>query len=162
MGIPCHFTLLSSLPLDLRFISVLFGSWLKAPQYLTDERTSRSWLHQTDTLARVSRSERNTNPSSPTAPTMRPRYPNPLCAMCAKLLQLCLTLCDPTHCSLPGSSVHGILQARILVSAAFPPPGDLSDPGVQPMSLMSPALAGRFFTTSATQEGHANPLLQPI
>ena len=32
----------------------------------------------------------------------------------AKLLQLCSTLCDPMDCSLPGSSVHGILQARIL------------------------------------------------
>ena len=32
----------------------------------------------------------------------------------AKLLQLCLTLCKPMDCSLPGSSVHGILQARIL------------------------------------------------
>ena len=28
--------------------------------------------------------------------------------------QLCPTLCDPTDCILPGSSVHGILQARIL------------------------------------------------
>ena len=34
--------------------------------------------------------------------------------MCAKLLQSCLTLCDPRDGSLPGSSVHGILQARIL------------------------------------------------
>ena len=33
---------------------------------------------------------------------------------CAKLLQSCLTLCDPRDYSLPGSSVHGILQARIL------------------------------------------------
>ena len=32
----------------------------------------------------------------------------------AKLLQLCPTLCDPKDCSPPGSSVHGILQARIL------------------------------------------------
>ena len=32
----------------------------------------------------------------------------------AKSLQLCLTLCDPMDCSLPGSSAHGILQARIL------------------------------------------------
>ena len=32
----------------------------------------------------------------------------------AKLLQLCSTLCDPMNCSLPGSSVHGILQARVL------------------------------------------------
>ena len=35
----------------------------------------------------------------------------------------------------------------------FPPPGDLPDPGVQPTSLMSPALAGGFFTSSATWEG---------
>ena len=34
--------------------------------------------------------------------------------MHSKLLQLCLTLCDPMHYSPPGSSVHGILQARIL------------------------------------------------
>ena len=34
--------------------------------------------------------------------------------LCAKLLQSCLTLYDPMDCSLPGSSVHGISQARIL------------------------------------------------
>ena len=34
--------------------------------------------------------------------------------MCAKLLQLCLTLCSLMDCSLPGSSVHGILQAIIM------------------------------------------------
>ena len=33
-----------------------------------------------------------------------------------------------------------------------PPPGDLPDPGIEPTSLMSPALADRFFTTSATWE----------
>ena len=40
--------------------------------------------------------------------------------MCAKLLQLCPTLCDPMDWSLPGSSVHGILQARILEWIAKP------------------------------------------
>ena len=34
--------------------------------------------------------------------------------MCAKLLQLCLTLCNPMDCSWQDSSVHGIGQARIL------------------------------------------------
>jgi len=38
----------------------------------------------------------------------------------AKSLQLCLTLCDLMDCSLPGSSVHGILQARILEWVAVP------------------------------------------
>ena len=34
----------------------------------------------------------------------------------------------------------------------FPPPGDLPDPGIEPVSLMPPALAGGFFTTSITWE----------
>ena len=62
--------------------------------------------------------------------------------VCAKSLQLCPTLCDPMDCSPLGSSVHGILQARILEWAACPPPGDLPDPGIEPESLSSPALAG--------------------
>ena len=40
--------------------------------------------------------------------------------MCAKSLQLCLTLCDPMDHSPPGSSVHGVLQARILEWVAMP------------------------------------------
>ena len=65
-------------------------------------------------------------------------------------LQPCLTLFDPMDCSLPGSSVHGILQARILEWVAMPPPGELPNPGIEPASLMSPALSGQFFTTSIT------------
>ena len=54
-------------------------------------------------------------------------------------------------CSLPGSSAHGILQVTILEWVAAPP-GDLPDPGrIRFMSLMSPALAGRFFTTSGKE-----------
>ena len=40
--------------------------------------------------------------------------------VCAKLLQLCPTLCDPVDCSPPGSSVCGSLQARILEWVAMP------------------------------------------
>ena len=40
--------------------------------------------------------------------------------MLGKLLQSCLILCDPMDRSLPGSSVHGILQARILEWVALP------------------------------------------
>ena len=46
-------------------------------------------------------------------------------------------------CSLPGSSVHGILQARILEWLPFPPPGDLPDSGIKLVSC----IAGGFFTT---------------
>ena len=64
--------------------------------------------------------------------------------MHVKWLQLFLTLCDHMDCSPPGSSVHGILQARIIEWLSFPPPGDLPDPGIEPASLMPPALADRF------------------
>ena len=40
------------------------------------------------------------------------------CAVLCLVAQSCLTLCNPMNCSLPGSSVHGILQARILESVA--------------------------------------------
>ena len=58
-----------------------------------------------------------------------------------------LTLCNPMDCSLPGSSVHGIFQTRILEWLPFPSPGDLSDPEIKPSFFASPALVGRIFTT---------------
>ena len=70
----------------------------------------------------------------------------------AKLLRLCLTLCDPMDCSPSGPSVHGILQARILGWVAM----SFSRGSSWPTSLTSHALAGGFFTTSATWE--VNPL----
>ena len=50
-------------------------------------------------------------------------------------------------CSPPGASLHGILHARILSGLPFPPPGDLPDPGIEPVSPVAPTVAGRFFTT---------------
>ena len=73
----------------------------------------------------------------------------------AELLQSCPTVCDPMDCSPPVSSVHGILQARILEWLPCPPPGYLLNPRIEPMYLKSPALAGWFFTTSATWEALA-------
>ena len=128
----------------------------------------------------------------------------------SEVAQLCPTLSDPMDCNLPGSSIHGIFQARVLEWGAIafsaptlqadalpseppgktqvkvkslsrvqlfatpwtvayqspqsmefsrqeywsvlpcPPPGDLPNPGIKPTSLMSPALAGEFFTTRAS------------
>ena len=51
---------------------------------------------------------------------------------------------------LPGSSVHGMLQASTPRRLPCPAPGDLPAPGIKPESLTSPALAGRVFTASAT------------
>ena len=61
--------------------------------------------------------------------------------------QLCPTLCDPTDCNLPGSSLQGIFTARLLEWIVFPVSGDLPNPGIEPINPASPSLAGRFFTT---------------
>jgi len=49
-----------------------------------------------------------------------------------EVAQSCPTLCYPVDCSPPGSSIHGILQARILSELPFPSPGYLLDPGIKP------------------------------
>ena len=63
--------------------------------------------------------------------------------------QLCPTLCNLTNCSLPGSFVHGILQARILEGVAIPLSRGSSWPRDQ---MWVSCIAGRFFTIWATRE----------
>ena len=65
-----------------------------------------------------------------------------------EVTQLCPTLCDPMDCSPPDSSVHGVLQARILQWLAIP----LSRGSAQPndQSWVSHT-AGKFFTVRATK-----------
>ena len=46
------------------------------------------------------------------------------------------------ECSPPGSSVHGIIPARILEWVAISISGDLPDPGIEPTSPVAPALQG--------------------
>ena len=70
--------------------------------------------------------------------------------------QSCLTICGSMGCNPPGSSVHGIFQARILEWVASSYAGGLPDPGIEPISLASPALAGRLFTTSTHWEARLN------
>ena len=64
----------------------------------------------------------------------------------AKSPRSCLALCSPVDRSLPGSS------ARVRTGLPCPAPGDVSDPGIEPASPTSPALAGGFFTATATWE----------
>ena len=72
--------------------------------------------------------------------------------MCAKSLQSCPTLCNPTDCScqVPLSMVFS--RQEYWSGLPCPLSGDLLDPGIEPVSLTSPALAGGFFTTSAAWE----------
>ena len=54
--------------------------------------------------------------------------------ICVSCTQSCLTVCNPMNCSLPGSSVHSILQQECWRGLPFPSPGDLPDPGIEPGS----------------------------
>ena len=68
--------------------------------------------------------------------------------MCVQA-QSCPTLYNPKDCSPSGSSVHGIFRQEYWNGLPFPPPGDPPDPGIKPKSLVSPELAGGFFTTES-------------
>ena len=67
--------------------------------------------------------------------------------VCAESLQSCLTLCNPIDCSLPGSSVHGILQARTLEWVAMPSSRGSSWPRDWTCISCISCIASRFFTT---------------
>ena len=62
-----------------------------------------------------------------------------------------MALCTVVHQAPPSM---GFSRQEYWNGLPCPPPGDLPDPGIEPMSLISPALAGRFFTTSTTWEAY--------
>ena len=74
----------------------------------------------------------------------------------AKFVQSCPTLCNPMDRCPPCSSVHVILQTRIRSGLPYPSLGDLPNLGTEAATLMSPLLAGGFFTTSATSVAPLN------
>ena len=82
-----------------------------------------------------------------------------VCVCVCLVTQLCLILCNPMDCSPPGSPVHGILQARILEWVAISFPRDHPDPGIEPMFLSTPTLAGGFLTTVPPRKSpNSNPI----
>ena len=87
--------------------------------------------------------------------------------LCAELLQSCPNLCDPRDHNPPGSSVHGMLQARALEGLPCPPPGDLPNPGIEPTShwragssLAPPGKQG--CTWSIENDGVVRPPFTPL
>ena len=86
-----------------------------------------------------------------------------VCVSVCEVAHLCPTLCDPMDYSLPGSSVHGILQAGILEWVAI----CFSRGSFQPRDrTQGSCIAGRFFAVWATRKaigGHMwGRLIQPI
>ena len=57
-----------------------------------------------------------------------------LCVCVHSVVQSCLTLPDPMDCTLSSSSAHGISRQEYWSGLPFPPPGDLPNPGIKPMS----------------------------
>ena len=74
---------------------------------------------------------------------MKKRY----MVLCVCVAQLCPALFDPMDCSLPGSSVHAIFQAKILQWVVIFYSRESPWPGIKLMSPVFPALSGGFFTT---------------
>ena len=111
-------------------------SWIKA---LRQHQEAGQWGTDIN-----SRSRERTNEIWQTA---KIKYKMRVCLCVCSVAQSCLTLCNCMDCSHPGSSVHGIFQARILGGSPSPPPGHLPNPGIKLVSLASPTLAGRLFTT---------------
>ena len=75
--------------------------------------------------------------------------------MCVLVTQSCPTLCDPLGCSPPGSSVYGILQARILVAISF----SRGSSQCRDQTCIS-CIAGRFFTTEPRGKTHTGNCMQ--
>ena len=76
---------------------------------------------------------------------------------CDTLLQPCLTLWAPCTVACQAPPSVGFSRQECWSGLPCPPPGDLPDPGIKPMPLMSPALAGRFFTTNITWDAEEVP-----
>ena len=66
--------------------------------------------------------------------------------------QSCTTLVTPWTVTSQALLSMGFPRQKYQNGLSFPPPGDLPNPGMKPVSFLSPALAGRFFTSCVTWE----------
>ena len=76
-----------------------------------------------------------------------------VCVSVCEVAQLCLTLCDPVDCSPPGSSIHGILQARILEWVAISFSRGSAPPRDQTQRLNPPLLHWQVDSLPLSQPG---------
>ena len=80
-------------------------------------------------------------------------YPSTTWEACGRLVaKLCQTLATQRTVAYQASLSMGFPRQEYWSGLSFPSPGDLPNPGTEPLSLMSPELVGRFFTSNATRE----------
>ena len=96
--------------------------------------------------------ERHLEKSSPAWKILKSAHQGRTCSTCVLSHSECPTLCDPVTAARQPPLSMGFSKQEYWSGLPFPIPGDLPNPGIKPMSLSSPALAGGFFTTSATWE----------
>ena len=80
--------------------------------------------------------------------------------ICAQLLSHVRLFATPWTIAYQAHLSMGFSKQEYLNGLPFPPPGDLRDPGLPSMCPAPPALAGGFFTTSATCEAHVPRIIQ--
>src|SRR5574337_279926 len=85
-----------------------------------------------------------------------------MCVRVHACTQLCPTLCDSWIVAQQAPPSMGFSKQEYYSELPFPTPGDLPDPGIEPTSLASPALAGGFFTTRAAWEAILGCLLNDL
>ena len=93
----------------------------------------QSWGHHTSWFKTIFQSYSNQN--SIVLVLKRDIQTNGIELKWSEAAQSCPTLCNPMDCSLQGSSVHGIFQARVWSGLPFLSPGNLLKPGIEPRSL---------------------------
>ena len=87
---------------------------------------------------------------------------NPRDGRAQSVAELCQTLCGPIDCSPPGSTVHRIIQARILDWVAMPSSRGSSQPRDQTCASRISCIIGGFFTHQTTWEAHLSNLCSLI
>ena len=147
----CSSWLLSSM------LCVLLPLWLTISAPSADVFVSSFWAFKLilrDSIKPSYLQKLSPRPHTSFSPLTSLVYDNFYDCVCVCVLS-CSVISDSLRtmdCSPPGSSVYGIFQERILEWVAISSPGDLPDPGIKSTFLASPALAGGFFTMSATWE----------
>ena len=93
----------------------------------------------------------DTPPSASLSPRAGVSEVNLVCSNVLSCFSRYPTLCDPMDSiGWDSSESMGFFRQEYWSGLPCPPPGNLPHPGIEPASLMSPALAGRFFTNSTT------------
>ena len=82
----------------------------------------------------------------------------PRACVCAQLIQSCLILCSPWTVAHQAPLSMGFSRQEHWSGVPCPPPGDFPDPGIKHASLVSLALAGMLFTTTATWKAPFSPI----